>query len=208
MEPRTTTKTEEESPETTKAGKSRRGPAKTAYERMVDLLSRRDHSTHELTQKLRKAEHSPEEIEAALEFARVRKWLPDESVIAARESTRLARAGKSPAQISTWLRRKGLPTSGFEVDPDEAVSEDESAYKTAMKSWARLVRTAERDVEKSKKSGKARRGWSNDPDGVDAAAASLQESLKNRVVRLLISRGFSGSTARKVFTRLLAENPL
>ena len=202
MERKTTTT--EEKP----ADKNRQRPQKTAYERMVDLLSRRDHSTKELTEKLRKAEHSPEEIEAALAFARERKWLPDEKVLAARETARLARAGKSPAQISVWLRKKGLPTSGFEIDPEEAVSEDESAYKTAMKSWARLVRTAARDVEKAKKAGKARRGWSNDPEGASASAASLQESLGNRVVRLLISRGFSGSTARKVFTRLLAENPL
>lgn len=202
MERKTTT-TEDKTTE-----KSRRGPPKTAYQRMVDLLSRRDHSTRELTQKLRKAEHTPEEIEEALAFARDRKWLPDESVIAARETARMARAGKSPAQISVWLKKKGLPTSGFEVDPDEAISEDDSAYKTAMKSWARLVRTAERDVVKAKKAGKSRRGWSNDPDGASAEAAGLQESLKNRVIRLLVSRGFSGSTARKVFTRLLAENPL
>ncbi len=205
MERRTTTTNE--SNEEKAAGKPRRSP-KTAYERMVDLLSRRDHSAAELTQKLGKAEHTAEEIEPVLTFARERKWLPDESVLAARETARLSRAGKSPAQISAWLKKKGLPTSGFEVDPDEAVSEDESAYKTALKSWARLVRTAERDVEKSKKAGKARRGWSNDPDGSLASAASLQESLKNRVFRLLVSRGFSGSTARKVFTRLLAENPL
>ena len=202
MERKTTTI--EEKP----AEKNRHRPQKTAYERMVDLLSRRDHSAKELTEKLRKAEHTPEEIEKAIAFARERKWLPDEKVLASRESARLARAGKSPAQISVWVKKIGLPTSGFEIDPEEAVSEDESAYKTAMKSWARLVRTAERDVERAKMSGNGRRSWSNDPDGVSASAANLQESLKNRVIHLLVRRGFSGSTARKVFTRLLAENPL
>lgn len=173
---------------------------------MVQLLSRRDHSAAELTAKLKKSEHATEDIEAALEFARSRNWLPDEAVLAARESVRLARAGKSPAQISTWLKKKGLPTKGFTIADDDQVNEEESAYKTAVKSWSRLVRTAERDVEKAAKkkaAGAKRSTW-----GGPASGIGLEDTLKTRVTRLLMSRGFSSTTARMVFNRLLGENPL
>jgi SOS response regulatory protein OraA/RecX len=168
---------------------------------MVDLLSRRDHSTLELTAKLKKAGHTPEEIESALEDARLHKYLPDESVLATREAGRLARAGKSPSQIKSWLTKKGLPTKGLVIEE----SEDDSAYKTAMKAWARLVRTAARDVEKAAKKkalGVKKSSWSR-PSG----DGGVESQLKSRVIRLLISRGFSSSTAQKVFSRLLSENP-
>lgn len=177
-----------------------------AYDRMVMLLSRRDHSERELIEKLKKAEHSPEEIADAITFAKEKNWLPDEAVLAARESTRLARAGKSPSQINTWLRKKGLPTKGFEIPEEDVVNEEESAYKTAVKSWSRLVRTAERDVEKAAKkkaAGVKRSQW-----GGPASGQGLEETLKSRVTRLLMSRGFSSTTARMVFNRLLTENPL
>ena len=191
------------SSETTRPEKKKKTRAPmSAYDRMVVMLSRRDHSAAELTTKLKKAEHTPEEIEEALEFARTRGWLPDESVIATREAGRLARAGKSPQQINAWLKKKGLPTKGFVIEE----SEEESAYKTATKAWSRLVRTAERDVakaEKAKIAGKKRSSW-----GGPASGAGLESTLKTRVTRLLITRGFSSTTARMVFTRLLEENPL
>ena len=175
---------------------------RTAYDRMVDLLSRRDHSILELKTKLKKAGHLPEEIESALETAHLHKWLPDETVLATREAGRLARAGKSPSQINSWLKKKGLPTKGIIIEEDE----DESAYKAAMKSWSRLVSTAVRDVEKAAKkkaSGAKRSSW-----GYSAGSGTVEGSLKTRLMRLLISRGFSSSTAQKVFSRLLSENPL
>ena len=191
----------EENQETT--SRRKKAPSlKTAYERMVDLISRRDHSTIELTAKLKKAGHPPDEIESALETARLQKWLPDETVLAEREAGRQARAGKSPSQINGWLRKKGLPTKGFVIEENE----EESAYKTATKSWARLLRTAERDVEKAAKkkaAGGKRSSW-----GGPASGIGLEDTLKSRVTRLLMSRGFSSTTARMVFNRLLGENPL
>lgn len=181
---------------------------------MVTLLSRRDHSTAELRTKLKNADHSEQEIEETLEFARSRNWLPDESVLAAREFTRLARAGKSPSQISAWLKKKGLPTKGFTIDEADIVDEEESAYQTASKAWARLRRSAQRDTEKAAKrklAGKKKSTWRSFGGGFGGSSnpdRALEESLKLRVSRLLQSRGFSGATARSVFTRLLDENPL
>lgn len=173
-----------------------------AYDRMVDLLSRRDHSSIELAAKLKKAGHTQEEIETALETAGMHKWLPDEMVLATREAGRMARAGKSPSQISACLRKKGLPTKGLVIEE----TEEESAYKTAMKSWSRLVRTAGRDVEKAAK--KATSGARKGSWGRFQSDKGVKGMLENRVLRLLISRGFSSSTAQKVFSRLLSENPL
>lgn len=182
--------------------KRRRPATKSAYDRMVDLLSRRDHSALELTAKLKKAGHTPDEVDEAIEIARIQNWMPDESVLADREAGRLARAGKSPTQIRAWLSRKGLPAERLGIEENET----DSAYKTATKSWARLVRMAIRDVEKAESkraSGAGRNGW-----GGARGDFNVEASLKTRVLRLLISRGFSTSTAQKVFTRLLSENPL
>lgn len=191
------------SPETKRRPRKEKVPStRTAYDRMVDLLSRRDHSTMELKSKLKKAGHVPEEIESALEAARLQQWLPDETILAEREAGRLARAGKSPTQIKSWLTKKGLPTKGFVIEENE----EESAYKTAMKSWARLVRTAARDVEKAAKkkaAGGKRSSWGGPRSGI-----GLEDTLKTRVTRLLMTRGFSSTTARMVFNRLLSENPL
>lgn len=161
---------------------------------MVDYLARRDHSERELRDKLTKAGHADQEIEAALAEARERKWLPDEATLALREADRLARQGKSPQQIRIWLGRKGLPISGLQSLLTE--NEEQSAYKTALKAWAQQRRMAERQLAKLVKL-EVRDGPPN-----------LERLLRDRMQRLLISRGFSGTTARAVFARLLEENPL
>lgn len=164
----------------------------------MDYLARRDHSERELRDKLKKAQHTDHEIEAAIEEARERKWLPDESVLAAREADRLARQGKSPQQIRVWLSRKGLPTSGLQTLLTE--NEEQSAYKTALKAWAQQRRLAERQLAKPVEADESDYGGS--------FGGGLERLLRDRVQRLLISRGFSGTTARAVFARLLEENPL
>lgn len=183
--------------ETTTESKPKRPSGRSAYDRLVDYLARRDHSERELREKLKKAQHTDQEIESAIGEARERKWLPDESVLATREADRLARQGKSPQQIRVWLSRKGLPTSGLQALLTE--NEEQSAYKTALKAWAQQRRLAERQLAKLA-----------DADGSDDSFSQpdLERLLRDRLQRLLISRGFSGSTARAVFTRLLKENPL
>lgn len=191
-------------------------PSISAYDRLIQMLSRRDHSEREIRNKLAKAKHSAEEIDAALETARSRKWLPDESVLAAREAGRLARIGKSPQQIKSWLSKKGLPTSGIAAELAE--NESESAYKTGSKAWSKQVRMAQRqlkkDAEKEAKKAllkasqqQARRSNYGD-DNENGGSSQLEYLVRNRVQRLLISRGFSSSTARAVYARLLRENPL
>lgn len=166
-------------------------------------MARRDHSERELREKLRRAQHSESEVEDAIAQARLQKWLPDESVLAAREADRLARLGRSPQQIRVWLTRKGLPTSNLQ----ELLSENEaqSAYKTAAKAWTNQLRLAERQLSKARDRAV---GFQPDHDSTDVGSEDLVRLLRDRMQRLLISRGFSGATARAVFARLLKENPL
>ena len=190
---------------TTTSESPRRKLTRSAYDRLVDYLARRDHSERELRDKLRKAEHPDHEIEAAIEEARARKWLPDESVLATREADRLARQGKSPQQIRVWLSKKGLPTSGLQTLLTE--NEEQSAYKTALKAWAKQRRLAERQLSKQLSNpADSSQDDSNSYGGYHGGG--LERLLRDRLQRLLISRGFSGSTARAVFARLLKENPL
>lgn len=215
--PATTTTTSSDAETSAEGSMSRGGRPRSlvsAYDRLVQMLSRRDHSEREIRNKLAKAQHSPEEIDAALETARSRKWLPDESVLATREAGRLARIGKSPQQIKSWLSKKGLPTSGIAAELAE--NESESAYKTAAKVWSKQLRMAHRQLEKDAKKAlqkvgnKASRRSSYNEDGSDpdGGTSQLEYLVRNRVQRLLISRGFSSSTARAVYARLLRENPL
>jgi regulatory protein len=211
---KTTTSVEEQARGENAARPGRSRSLISAYDRLIQLLSRRDHSERELRTKLSSAEHSKEEIDAAIEVARSRKWLPDESVLATREAARLARIGKSPQQIRSWLNKKGLPTGGIAAELAE--NEAESAYKTAVKVWSKQLRMAERQLEKDAKKAlqragnKAARRSTYNEDGSDpnGGTSQLEYLVKNRVQRLLISRGFSSSTARSVYARLLRENPL
>ncbi len=185
--------------------KDRRRSTLSAYDRLIQMLSRRDHSERELRTKLARAEHSEEEIEAAIGIARARKWLPDETILATREAGRLARGGKSPQQIRSWLSKKGLPTTGLAAELAE--NEAESAYKTAVKTWAKQVRMAARQMEKTATKA-ASRGQDEGAPGRQHRPADLEFIVRTKVQRLLLGRGFSSSTARAVYARLLKENPL
>jgi SOS response regulatory protein OraA/RecX len=160
---------------------------------MVYLLARRDHSERELRLKLKNAEHSEFEINLAIEEARARKWLPDEQMLATREADRLARLGKSPQQIRAWLARKGLPIDQLQLQELLQENEMQSAHKTAIKVWDQQKRLAERQVGRP---------------GLASRKLGLERVFRDRMQRLLISRGFSVATARAVFARLLKENPL
>lgn len=152
------------------------------------MLARRDHSRREIQQKLKKAGHLESEIEAALTRATERRWLLDETVLASREANRLARAGKSRPVIEQWLKRKGLPTQSIEWETPLADQEFASALTLAQRAWPRLLRAAVRDCGKT------------------SGRMTTEFSLRNRLQRMLLQRGFTAATARSVFTRLWREN--
>lgn len=85
--------------------------SRSAFDRLVGYLARRDHSIRELRQKLSKY-HEAEEVISALEKAQERGYLVDGNTLAERASAQLLRRGKGPAHIRAYLKKKGLPYLG------------------------------------------------------------------------------------------------
>ena len=90
----------------------------TAHNKMLDLLARRDHSEKELRTKLKK--HFTEaEIEKAIEFAKNKKWIPDDEtsaiLLAERAASALHRKKKGILYINHFLGKKWLPK--LKADP-------------------------------------------------------------------------------------------
>lgn len=81
----------------------------TAFNTIMNLLARRDHSERELRQKLRRREFSSEEIERALEKARTQNWMADPEKLAERWAEQLHRKSKGIHYINSSLSEKGLP---------------------------------------------------------------------------------------------------
>ena len=79
----------------------------------MDLLSRREHSTYELTQKLKKRDFELDEIEAALDRLQQENLLSDcrfiESIVNSRVN-----AGFGPFKILYELRQKGISSEQAE----------------------------------------------------------------------------------------------
>ncbi len=78
-------------------------------------LARRDHSTHELRQKM-KRRHSAEAIENALKEARDRKLLIDDRVLAEQWAAGMSRKKRSARYIDGFLRKHKLPP--VKADPE------------------------------------------------------------------------------------------
>lgn len=74
----------------------------------MDLLARRDHSEHELREKLA-ADFGAADIDDALEHARERRWLPEAGTLAGRLAESLHRQGRGIEFINRKLEEKGLP---------------------------------------------------------------------------------------------------
>ncbi len=73
----------------------------------MDLLSRREHSTYELTQKLRKRDFDLDEIEAALDRLQRENLQSDSRFIESTVDSRV-NAGFGPIKIKYELRQKGI----------------------------------------------------------------------------------------------------
>jgi regulatory protein len=80
----------------------------------MDFLSRREHSTYELTQKLKKRDFDIDEIEAALDHLQQENLLSDSRFIENIVSSRV-NAGFGPFKILYELRQKGISTERAEV---------------------------------------------------------------------------------------------
>ncbi len=79
----------------------------------MDLLSRREHSTYELTQKLKKRDFDIDAIEAALDRLQQENLLSDSRFIESIVNSRV-NAGFGPFKILYELRQKGISTERAE----------------------------------------------------------------------------------------------
>jgi len=73
----------------------------------MDILSRREHSRYELTQKLRQREFDPDEIEEALDRLQQENLQSDSRFIESYVNSRI-NAGFGPLKIKHELRQKGV----------------------------------------------------------------------------------------------------
>lgn len=76
----------------------------------MDLLARRDHSEKEIRDKLAE-KFSALEIEAAIEYARENRWLPEPKVMSDRYAGAMHRRNKGIRSINRKLKEKGLPAA-------------------------------------------------------------------------------------------------
>lgn len=141
-----------------------------ARHKIIDYLSRRDHSPLELKRKMKLAGFSPEEIQSAIEWSRELGYLRPLEEQSQNRAHSLHRKGKGIAQINSDLQKRGLPPITADED-----AELEKAKSYLQKQLRRL-------------------------------------SLKNpqhrqKLMRSLITRGFSGSVARKALQSVQSEMP-
>ena len=79
-----------------------------ASDKLVDYLSRRDHSEKELREKLGRR-FTADAIRKALEEAKERRWLKEPEELAELVAERLHLKGKGYRYIQKYLQDKGLP---------------------------------------------------------------------------------------------------
>jgi regulatory protein len=86
-----------------------------AYNKIIDLLSRRDHSEKELRQKLRRR-FPQEEIDAALSRVKNLGFLPNPQQYAERFANSASQKNKGALWIKNKLRERGLPEVALSPD--------------------------------------------------------------------------------------------
>lgn len=153
------------------------GKRRSARNRVMDLLARRNHSELELRQKLG-ADFSADEIGKAIEFARESKWLLPPEELAEQVATTLARKHKGQLFINQYLKSKGLPAvapiNADEVERGIALVESKLARNFAQKT------TQSRADE----------------------PLTLNYDEQRKIQRLLHNRGYADSTIRQVLQGL------
>lgn len=97
------------------ADETPRRPKRSARARIMDLLARRNHSAHELRERLAD-DYPSEEIEAAIQLARESRWLLPDDEIAEGVARSLDRRKKGHRFISQYLKGKGLPSLPIDVE--------------------------------------------------------------------------------------------
>lgn len=154
-----------------------KAPLVSARQKMMDLLARRDHSPVELRRKLAKFEYSEDEIEAALDWARERKFIPFDEASAQAHSEKwrapLDRRKKGIRWMNQKLSQIGLP---------KIASDPESELEKALD----LVVRKAKSLRKS---------------------PPLTREDKAKIQRFLMSRGFESTTINEALKKWASTSP-
>jgi regulatory protein len=86
----------------------RKGARKSAWDRLLGYLSRRDHTESEVLKKLI-VHHEIDEIESAVLRARGARLFANPQVLAQQTAESLLKRGKGSRYVAGYLRTKGLP---------------------------------------------------------------------------------------------------
>jgi SOS response regulatory protein OraA/RecX len=84
-------------------------PKATALDKIATYLGRRDYSSFELEQRLKRDEFKADEIKAALVEATQRRWILPPEELAMKVALALGHKGKSASHIEAYLKKLKLP---------------------------------------------------------------------------------------------------
>jgi SOS response regulatory protein OraA/RecX len=153
---------------------------KSATSKIMEHLARRDHSELEIRQKIADG-YSPEEIEAAIQYAKESRWLRPAQELAERIAENLSRKQKGHDYIAEKLREKGLP--GVAKDPDAEFAKAKLLIRTKLAK--KLKCSAKKSVVDS--------GLNSGLESAERIEYEQDEDQK-KVYRLLANRGFDEET--------------
>lgn len=149
----------------------------------MDLIAKRDHSEKELQQKLSRVKkwdnkkerlYSDEEIAGVISWARDNRWLQEGTYLSERWADTLNKRKKGIKYINAYLNQKGLPavSKNQEVEVDKALNLLRKKMNT--KAFQKAIEEA----------------------------GKLDQEIKLKLTRFLISRGFDQETIRSAFKQL------
>ena len=119
------------------------GP-RSAFTRALERLALRDHSEEELRRALARAGYPGDEVEAAIERLRDRRFVDDDAYALRFAQSRIGRRGQGRHRVRQALHRRGVPRATIERGLEAAlreVSEAEALDEVARRYW----RSHERD---------------------------------------------------------------
>ncbi len=148
-----------------------------AYQKALELLSRRDHFRRELVDKLRAKDYTADEVAAAVERCRELGLVDDERVAARFVEARAVDRGWGPHRLAAELRRRGV---------DDRLAQRLARLPDDVAE--RSLSTALRKTEL-----RARPGWWRDGN------------RRARMVSSLLTRGFEADTAIAAVDELAAS---
>jgi regulatory protein len=151
--------------------------------RVMDLIAKRDHSEKELRQKLSRVKkwdnkkerlYTDEEIASVISWARDNRWLQEGSYLSERWADTLNKRKKGIKYINAYLNQKGLPA----VSKNQEVEVDKALNLLRKKIQNKAFQKAIED------------------------AGKMNQEIRLKLTRFLISRGFDQETIRSAFKQL------